>query len=178
MRRWLIAILGTLVALVAILFGYGVSLPRDHVARSRITLRQPAESAWAVMRNVGGITAWWPSATVVTPVAGGDGQERWREEVDGFTMQVRVEELVPGRSFRTVIESRPDDDFGGTWTYDVESDGDVARVTVTEAGWVANPLFRALSRLGGQHATLDSYLTALGRRFRQDVRPEHLERGP
>ena len=48
-------------------------------------------------------------------------------------------------------------------------------MTVTEQGWVANPLFRFLSRVVfGHYGTLDSYLTALGKRFGEDVMPVHL----
>lgn len=41
-------------------------------------------------------------------------------------------------------------------------------------GWVANPLFRFLSRfVFGHYRTLESYARALGRRFNQEVTPVH-----
>ena len=50
------------------------------------------------------------------------------------------------------------------------------RVTVTEAGWIANPFFRVMAQLGGFHGTIDGYLTALGARFGEAVTPEHVVR--
>jgi len=45
--------------------------------------------------------------------------------------------------------------FGGTWTIAVAPAG----ITITENGWVANPIFRFVSRyVMGHHATIDGVL--------------------
>jgi hypothetical protein len=64
--------------------------------------------------------------------------------------------------------------FGGTWTYELASDGTGTRISVTEAGWISNPIFRFMSRfLFGYYGSLDKYLKALGSRFGETVQPTH-----
>jgi hypothetical protein len=50
--------------------------------------------------------------------------------------------------------------FGGTWTIAIDTvlpSG--SSVTITEDGWVANPIFRIVSRfVMGHHATMDGML--------------------
>lgn len=173
MKRFLFWLAGSVILAVALLFLTGVFLPRDHRARSCITLDQPAESLWTVMRDIGATPGWWPGLERAERT--GDGsQERWAEVADGFSMTVRVEEVTPGTEFRTVIESEPGAVFGGQWIYEVGARTAAGHpVCVTEEGWVANPLFRTISAAMGQHGSLDSYLTALARRFGSDTRPEH-----
>lgn len=48
-------------------------------------------------------------------------------------------------------------------------------VSVTEDGWIANKFFRVVSKVMGYYGTLDGYLKALGAKFGDQVRPEHLE---
>lgn len=164
-----------LLAGVALLFLAGVVLPREHRARSCITLDQPAESLWVVMRDIGGTPAWWPELESATRNDSA-GVERWTEVASGFTMVLRVEEVAPGEHFDTVIEAPPGAVFGGRWSYRIgERTGAGHAVCLTEEGWVANPLFRAISALTGHHGTLDSYLRALARRFGTTYVPEHLD---
>ena len=50
------------------------------------------------------------------------------------------------------------------------------RVTIREDGEVSNVLFRFMSRyVFGHTATMDSYLTALAKRFGEEVVPENLK---
>jgi hypothetical protein len=44
---------------------------------------------------------------------------------------------------------------------------------VTEEGWVANPFFRLMSKLGGQHGSIDGYLTALAKHFGEKLVVSH-----
>ena len=91
-------------------------------------------------------------------------------------MTYKVTEEEPSQHFTTEIEGGPDAAFGGSWTYGVElAPNNGTKVTVAETGWVANPVFRVMLKLGGPHATLDSYLRALGTRFGQQVTPVHVE---
>ncbi|NIN10341.1 MAG: hypothetical protein GTN62_03355 [Gemmatimonadales bacterium] len=47
-------------------------------------------------------------------------------------------------------------------------------ITITEDGDIYNPIFRVMSRLFlGYHATMDGYLTALGRKLGEEVTPVH-----
>jgi hypothetical protein len=101
-----------------------------------------------------------------------DGRLVWREVArngDALALE-RVEDDPPRR--RVVRIADPSLPFGGTWTYALESDGDGTRLTITEDGFVGNPVFRFLARfVFGHGGTLESYLKLLGRRFGEDVVP-------
>lgn len=174
MRRFLLWGGGVILALCAAVFVTGMMLPREHRARSCISLEQPADSVWTVMRDIGGTGSWWPMMTAAERVDSA-GAERWRETVDGFEMTVRVEETEPGVEFHTLIESPPGSFFGGRWVYRIEPSPVGHTVCVTEEGWISNPGLRAMANLMGLHGSLDSYLTALAARFAVSYVPEHLD---
>jgi hypothetical protein len=51
-------------------------------------------------------------------------------------------------------------------------------VTLTERGWIANPLFRFLSRfVFGYYRTQEGYLRALGKRLGETVTPARATAG-
>lgn len=171
----ILIIVGALAALVAIAWITGSLLPRDHVATSRITLPQPPESVWAIVRDPAALIGTWADLTEVRRVDDPAGREVWAEKVSGFDMRLIIEESTPPSRLVTHIDAPPGAVFGGRWVYDLGPAGTGTAVTVTEEGWVGNPLFRLMSRLGGQHGSIDGYLTALGRRFGAEVKPEHRE---
>lgn len=75
-----------------------------------------------------------------------------------------VEDDPPRRLVGRIVDTGAP--FGGSWTYQVTPVDGGSRVSVTEDGWVSNPIFRFMARfVFGYHSTLDSYLRALGRRF-------------
>jgi len=175
MRRALV-VLALLAALIAAPLLIGSLLPRDHVATSAVTLRQPPGTVWTVVRDLGGLGKWWSEVKQVERVPDPGGQELWRQTLGSnaaLTLVVAVE--VPPQRLVTQIDAPRGAPFGGFWVYELTPSGGGTRVTVTEQGWVANPLFRFLSRVVfGHYGTLDSYLTALGKRFGEDVMPVHL----
>jgi hypothetical protein len=176
MRRTLIIIALAIIALIAGVGTWGLTLPREHRAASRITLTTPRDSVYSVMRDFGSHPTWWPSMTKVEAVPSTDGWERWTETVEGFAVTFKVTEEEPPLRFRTEIEGGPDAIFGGTWSYEVEiGPGSASVVTVREDGWVSNPFYRAMMKVSGPHAGMDSFLTALGTRFGQQVTPVHVE---
>ncbi len=175
MKKILSWLAGGAVLLVLALLGTGVALPREHRARSCVTLDAPAESLYAVLRDIGNTPSWWKEMESAVRADTG-GVERWTETAGGFTMTVRVEDTAPGTEFVTVIEPPPDAVFGGRWSHRVgERTAAGHAVCLTEEGWVSNPLWRALGALRGTHATLDSYLTAFAARFGTTYTPEHLD---
>lgn len=175
-RKLILGVVGTVVGLVLLLVIAGLMLPRDHVATSAVSLRQPPESVWLAVRDLGGVPAWWSEVTSAERVPDAAGRESWRQTVSGFAMTFIVQTDEPPRRLVTAIDTTGGAAFGGTWTYQLAPEETGTRVTVTEAGWIANPLFRAMSAIMGQHGTLDGYLVALGRRFGEAVTPEHVER--
>jgi hypothetical protein len=55
--------------------------------------------------------------------------------------------------------------FGGSWDYAISHDGPGSKLTITENGEIYNPVFRVVSRVMGQTASIDAYLTALAARL-------------
>ena len=63
--------------------------------------------------------------------------------------------------------------YSGTWTYTLTKEAAGTRVQITEAGEVSNILFRFLSRfVFGHTGTMEKYLTALGKKFGEEVSPQ------
>jgi hypothetical protein len=103
-----------------------------------------------------------------------DGHEAWGQKVGGFDMPLVILEAQAPRRLVTKIDSPAGAAFGGTWTYELTPDGAGTRISVTEAGWIANPIFRFMSRfLFGYYGSLDGYLKALGKRYGETVTPAH-----
>ena len=172
--KWVLIGGAGLLGLIALMTLVGALLPRDHRATSTITLRQPPDSVWKVVRDLGGITAWWHEAQESVRVPDKDGHEAWRQKVGGWDMPLLVIESEPPRRLVTKIDLPPGGSFGGTWTYELAPDGGGTRISVTEAGFIGNPIFRFLSRfLFGYYGTLDGYLKALGKRYGETVTPAH-----
>jgi glycerophosphoryl diester phosphodiesterase len=92
----------------------------------------------------------------------GAGHERWRERADGE--QVTYEVVESERPSRLVTRIADEDlPWGGTWTYELEDEGEQTRVTIREDGWVDNLVFRFFARFVlGYESTLEDYLTDLG----------------
>lgn len=172
--KWVLIIISGLVGLVALMALIGVFVPREHRATSTVTLQQSPDSVWKVARDLGGITTWWPEIKESVRQPDREGHEVWRQKMSGFEVPLIVMESAPPRRLVTKIDASAGAAFGGTWTYELTPDSSGTRITVTEAGWIGNPMFRFLSRFVlGYYGSLDGYLKALGKRFGEEVRPAH-----
>jgi len=173
--KWILVVGGVLVGLILLLTLVGLALPREHKVASRIPLRQPPESVYAVIRDLGAIPTWWPSVKQVSRRNDPQGREIWDETMgDGFEMGLEVTTAEPPSLLKTLIVG-DDAPFGGSWTIRIEPVPIGSTVTVTERGWVSNPIFRVISRLMGYHRTMDDYLKALGSRFGEQVSIQHFD---
>ncbi|HZR23586.1 MAG TPA: hypothetical protein VFA59_08375 [Vicinamibacterales bacterium] len=75
-----------------------------------------------------------------------------------------LENQPPTRLVTRVTEKEKN--FGGTWTTTLGAN----TVTITEDGWVANPIFRFVSRfVMGHHATMDGILTSVANQLNEPV---------
>jgi hypothetical protein len=171
--RWVLIVIGALVAIVVIVALIGLILPRTHRATSRLSLPQPPDTVWAAVRDFSQVASWWPDVKKVERLEDANGKERWRESLSGdLALNLRVEEETPPSRMRSVIEDTGEP-FGGEWVYSISAEGSGSVIEITEDGWVSNPIFRTVSRLMGYHKTMDSYLTALGKKFGVTASPEH-----
>jgi hypothetical protein len=144
--KWILFALATLAVLVAVIAIVGAMLPRDHVASRTLTTRRPVENVWALVSD----PAFAKAAT-------------------GQDVPVETIESTPPRKLVTRIAD-PNQPFGGTWTLVIAPTPAGSTVTITEAGWVSNVLFRFVSRFViGHHATMDSYLRTVATRLNDDL---------
>lgn len=171
--KWILIIGVALVALVVVVLVIGALLPRDHVAASSVVLRQPRDTVWRAVRDFANTATWWREVQTSQRAADSAGRELWEQKLkNGFTMRLIITEDAPPRRLVTTIDAPANAPFGGTWTYDLtEADGGT-RLTVTERGYINNPVFRFMSRfIFGYHATQEGYLRALGTKLGEDVQP-------
>jgi len=174
--KWVLIILGGFLGLFALMALIGAFVSRDHRATSTVTVHQPPDSVWKVVRDLGGVPAWWPAIKESVRQPDKNGQEIWRQKMSGWDVPLIVIESVPPRRLVTQIDTSAGGAFGGTWTYELVPDagGGGTKISVTEAGWIGNPIFRFLSRfVFGYYGTLDGYLKALGKQFGEAVQPAH-----
>jgi len=176
MLKWVIGLVSFLVVIMVVPLVVGMFLPREHRAVSSITLRQPQDTVWAVIRALDRYPTWWSAVGSMTRV-GGDtaGPETWlQRDKRGRELPLEVVEAHPPERMVTRIadEKLP---FGGRWIYVLESVDGSTKVAVTAEGEIFNPVFRFVARLFvGFHGTIDDYLEALGNRFGEAVTPVHL----
>lgn len=166
-----------LIILVLVLAGgtylYGRSLPREHVARSTIVLVAPADTVYALIRNVGGTPTWWSDMKSARRLSGYP-RETWEENM-GATgiLNIEITQANPPRQLVTTIVDTEEAGWGGTWTYDVASSATGTELTITEEGYIDSPIFRVMMKFIGVHRTMDSYLRSLGAHFGEPVNPRH-----
>jgi uncharacterized protein YndB with AHSA1/START domain len=172
--KWVLIVIGGLAALVVLMALIGAFVSRDHRATSTISLRQAPDSVWKVVRDIGGAPAWFSAMEKSERLPDRDGHEVWHQKMSGFDVPIIVLESAPPGRLVTQIDPAAGGAFGGTWTYELAPDSTGTRISVTEAGWIGNPIFRFMSRfLFGYHGSLDKYLKALGTRFGEPVQPTH-----
>jgi hypothetical protein len=135
--KWILIALVVVAAVVAVIAAIGATLPRDHVASRSLALRRPAEEVWLAIMQ----------ATAAS----------------GVPVDV-VESDPPRRQVTRVKDTEKM--FGGTWTITVTPSPTGSTLTITEAGWVGNPIFRFVSRyVMGHHATMDGMLKDVAKKF-------------
>jgi hypothetical protein len=138
--KWILIAISGLAALVALAAIIGAMLPRNHVASRSLTLRRPPQEIWHVIMQ----------ATAASSVP-----------VD------LVESDPPRRQVTRVKDTEKN--FGGTWTITITPTASGGTLTITEEGWVGNPIFRFVSRyVMGHHATIDRMLKDVAKRFNED----------
>lgn len=166
--KWLLVSVAVLVVVIAAVAVIGLLLPRDHVATTTAHIDAPPDSVWRALTDVSDYPRWRTGVKSVD-VLSTEGAVRWREHTsDGTITFERAEEEPPRRlASRISDETLP---FGGTWTYDLEPETNGTRLTITERGYVTNPIFRFMSRfIFGHHRTQEDFHHALGRRFGHEV---------
>jgi len=159
MLRIAARVIGALLLVVAIVTTIGYALPRDHVASVTRQVGMPPEDVFKQITEVERYPEWRKDVEKVEVIS--PTPLTWREHSGGDLITFQIVESVPARRVISRIAD-PDLPFGGTWTYELLSEGTGTRVTITERGEVYNPLFRFLSRfVFGHTATIETALDGL-----------------
>lgn len=171
MLRILAGIVALLVATLLLVVVIGYTLPRRHVAARAISLRQKPAEVFALISNFKDGPAWRENLQQVEILPDRDGHARFREKSTNGTITMELVESMPPERMVTRIDDK-DVPFGGAWIFELTPTADGCRLNITERGEVYNPVFRFVSRLiVGYHATLDTYLKSVARKFGENSVP-------
>jgi len=138
--KWMLIGLALIGGVVVIAAVAGALMPREHVASRTLRVRRAPADVWPV------ITSLAAASSVPVDV---------------------VERDPPHRLVSRVKDTERN--FGGTWTIVIAPVPDGSTLTITEDGWVANPIFRFMSRaVIGHHATMDGLLKQVAKTFNEE----------
>ena len=176
--RWILGIVGVLVAIILVVVIVGYLLPQSHVASMSARYVAPPDTLWASLTDVQAFPQWRPGVTRVEALPDENGQRGWREHASGDIVTYRV---VESDAPRRLVARIADDNlpYGGTWTYVLTPVDAGTHLTITERGEVYNPIFRFVSRfILGHTGTMNGVLRALGTRHGETVVPAQTPAGP
>lgn len=169
MLKWVLILLAVPLLLAALVYGVGLALPKDHVARAEATVPAPPAAVAALVRDVEAQPRWRSSVEAIVVVERRRNGLRYVERSDDAIAFDFIEE-VPGARFRSVIAD-PSLPFGGAWTISLAPDGAGTRVSIEERGEVRDPVYRFFSRVVfGHEGTMRAYLADLDGAVRSGVR--------
>jgi hypothetical protein len=142
--KWILIALALVVVLVsaiaAVIATIGARLPRQHVVSRTLRVRRTPEEVWSILIQT--------TAASSVPVD-------------------LVEQEAPRRMVTRVKETEKM--FGGTWTCVIAPEPEGSTLTITEDGWVGNPVFRFMSRyVIGHHASIDGVLKQVGAKLNEE----------
>jgi hypothetical protein len=160
--KWLLIVVGVLVAAIAVIAMVGWMLPQNHVAGGTAQLSLSPDKVWTIVTDVANYPSWRSDVDSVERLAA--PVLKWREVSGSDRITYEATTLDAPSHFVAHIADKglP---FGGSWDYRIEPAGAGSRITITENGEVYNPIFRFVSKFFmGHTSTIDKYLTALAKR--------------
>jgi uncharacterized membrane protein len=164
-----IAVIALVVLVIALI---GSRLPKHHTASRSVVLHKSPAEVYAVARDFESMPKWRSDVRAVTISSTPDGRVHFREDGKHGSVNYELVEDVPGQRMVTRITDT-DLGYAGKWTYVFAAEGANTRVSITEDGEVSNVIFRFLSRYAfGQTATIDGYLSSLGKHFGETAMPQ------
>ena len=165
----IIAVIGAAVLLISLI---GWRLPKQHSVTRSILLHKTPDTVYAVTRDFAATPKWRSDVRAVTVTTTPDGRVHFREDGKNGTVNYELAEDVPGQRMVTRITDT-NLGYSGKWTYVFAPEGANTRISITEDGEVSNMIFRFLSKYAfGHTATIDSYLTLMGKHFGESVTPQ------
>lgn len=164
--RWIGAVIGLVVLAFVLAIAVGTSLPIAHIATCSAHYSQAPAVLYATVEDDASSPGWRSDVASVRSERTSGGKTRWIETYkNGQTLSYVEVETFPDRGLDRELDD-PTLPFGGQWRYAFEPSGSGTDVTVGEAGYVFNPIFRLVEQyFTGYATTIKTYLTDLGRKF-------------
>lgn len=166
-----LSIIVALVLVVLVIALIGSRLPKEHSVTRSVLVHQRPESVYQLCRDFASMSAWRADVRDVKVTTNSNGRLQFREQGKHGAVNYELVEDVPNQRLVTKIMDT-DLGYSGQWTYVFTPEGSNTRVTITEDGEVSNVIFRFLSKYAfGHTASIDAYLTSLGKHFGELVTP-------
>src|SRR5262245_15700119 len=169
--KWIVFAVGGLVVLAAVIAIIGSTLPRTHMASRTLRVKRAPVDVWTA------ITQAMSASDVPTDIVESDPPRRLvsrvkdTEKMFGGTWTVAIAPDDP--STLREPQGRPEQSRGATSSGQAPSTSSGqagCTITITEEGWVANPIFRFVSRyVMGHHATMDALLRTVAKSFGEEA---------
>jgi hypothetical protein len=155
---WILYIAGGLVGLVILMVLIGLALPRDHVAARRTTLAKPPDEVWRALTDLDAQPSWRRGLKKLEHLS--PTQFREHSTQGTITFEITDDRPCELRITRIADDKLP---FGGRWIYELAPAGAGTRLTITEDGFIKNPVFRFLSKtVFSPASTIENFLADLG----------------
>ena len=164
-------IVGGLIGLVLLMAVIGLFLPRDHVAARRVTLAKPPADVWRALVDIDAQPQWRRGLKRIERLDG----NQFREHTSQGTITYAIDETrEPERRVTRIADDKLP--FGGRWIYELAPSNGGTRLTITEDGFIKNPVFRFLSKtVFSTTSTIEGFLRDLGTHLGSPVTPEPAE---
>ena len=155
-------IIGGIVGLVVLMALIGLALPRAHLATRTATFAKPREDVWRALADLDAQPSWRRGLKKLERLDG----SRFREHTtQGTILYEVVEERTPERRVTRIADDKLP--FGGRWIYELAPAGNGTTLTITEDGFIKNPIFRFLSKtVFSTTATIEKFLADLDAHLR------------
>lgn len=161
----ILIVLGVLVAVVLLVAIIGWLQPVGHRASRQANFPLRTDILYAAIADIDAYPAWRSKVKSIESVANDSVIRSYREVSGDGTILYVVAEAEPGQRYVTRIAD-PTLPFGGSWTFELTPTANGTTLRITEDGEVYNPIFRFVARfILYPHATIDTYLQDLGRKF-------------
>jgi hypothetical protein len=171
--KWVLIVIGLLVALIALVALVGALLPKSHSGIRSARFKQPPETIWHAITDVESFPTWREGVKSVERLPDRNGRPAWKEtDAHGQVIPFEITAFAPPRKLVGRIAD-PKLPFGGTWTYEITPGDGGSRLTITENGEIYNPIFRFMAKFFlGYTSTIETYLRSLGKKFGEPVQIE------
>ncbi len=170
----LVVVVLAVLAIAALVFTVSTFIPSDHAVSVRARFAQPTTEVWQAITRIEEFTSWRPELKLVERRPDVLGKPAWieRSRHGAIPFEV-VESDAPRKLVARIAENQGKLGFDGTWTWILRDVPSGCELTITENGFITNPLFRVLTHFAfGYSRTLEDYQRALGNKFGETTTPK------